>query len=312
MPDIDPNKIRQIDGSLLLVLRELLRHKRTTTAAQRLGLSQSAVSHSLSRLRELFGDQLFIRRPYGLEPTRHALELAPRIDALLLQMQDALGLGSGFTPGTSERGFRIGAPDHLTTLLAPPLLRQFSNEAPNARFAFSQRLGNDALDGLRRDEIDLAVGRFARRRIEGLVVEPLFEDRLCVIAREDHPKLKRKLTSALYAELEHIQISIGGDFRSLQIEPVGERPSPRKMVAAVPRFLIAFAVVGQSDAIALAPSLVAERYASAFGFKLHPLPFELEPVRMLAVRKPQPDLGVDWLLSRIKACIPVERALKIA
>src|SRR5262252_6204053 len=110
MPDIDENKIRQLDGSLLLVLSELLQKRRTTLVAQRLGLSQSAVSHALSRLRELFADPLFLRRPYGLEPTRRALELAPRVEALLRAMGDAIGAGSGFAPRDSTRGFGIAAP----------------------------------------------------------------------------------------------------------------------------------------------------------------------------------------------------------
>src|SRR3954468_19267789 len=140
MPDIDGNKIRQLDGSLLLVLRELLRLRRTTAVAQKLGLSQSAVSHALSRLRELFGDALFVRKAYGLEPTRHALELAPRVDALLHAMNDAIGLRDSFAARSTTRGFRIAAPDHLTTLIAPPLLSAFARYAPSARFAFSQRL----------------------------------------------------------------------------------------------------------------------------------------------------------------------------
>src|SRR6185503_19326556 len=111
MSDIDLNKIRQLDGSLLLLLRELLSQRRTTLAAQRLGLSQSAVSQALSRLRVLFDDPLFVRKPHGLEPTRHALELAPRIDALLASMHEALGLSASFLPETAERAFRIGAPD---------------------------------------------------------------------------------------------------------------------------------------------------------------------------------------------------------
>src|SRR5690349_9146823 len=122
MSDIDSAKIAQLDGGLLLVLRELLRLRRTTPVAERLRLSQSAVSHALGRLRRLFGDPLFVRRPHGLEPTRHALELGPRIDALLESLNDALGLSARFDPATTTRGFRLAAPDSITTLLAPMLL----------------------------------------------------------------------------------------------------------------------------------------------------------------------------------------------
>ena len=83
MSDINQLDIRRIDGGLLLVFRELCRRRRTTAVAAHLGLSQSAVSHALGRLRDLFGDPLFLRRPHGLEPTPRALELAPRIEALI-------------------------------------------------------------------------------------------------------------------------------------------------------------------------------------------------------------------------------------
>src|SRR5690349_19591081 len=195
MPDIDTNKISQLDGGLLLLFAELIKQRRTTLVAQRFGLSQSAVSHALARLRGLFDDPLFVRKPYGLEPTRHALELAPQIDALLQAMGDALGLASRFDPRSTTREFRIAAPDGVTTLIAPSLLQAFDKHAPAARFAFSQRLGPEALQALRRDEIDLAVGRFAPM-LEGVLVERLFEDRYCLVARAGHPQLKGKLTRA--------------------------------------------------------------------------------------------------------------------
>lgn len=300
--DIDENKIRQLDGSLLLVLRELLRQRRTTLVARRLGLSQSAVSHALSRLRVLFGDPLFVREPHGLAPTRHALSLAPKVDALLESMSDALGLADAFAPESSERGFRLGAPDHLSTLVAPELLRVFSQAAPHARFAFSQRLGQDALDGLQRDELDLALGRFATRA-EGFVTEPLLEDRYCLIARRKHPRLRGKLTGALYSTLDHVQISVAGDFSSFEIEPLGERGLPRRTVAAVPRFLVAFAVVARSDAVVVAPRRLALAHATGFGLEAHPLPFTLPPIRVLAVRRRGADRGVSWLLAQIKGAL---------
>ena len=298
MSDIDATKIAQLDGSLLLVLRELLRLRRTTLVAERLRLSQSAVSHALARLRRLFGDPLFVRRPHGLEPTRHALELGPRIDALLDGLNDALGLSARFDAGTTTRGFRLAAPDSITTLLAPALLQAFGEHAPQARFAFSQQLGGEALDALRRDDVDVAVGRF-RPELHNVLVERLFEDRYCLVARSGHPALRAKLTRALYRQLDRVLISVGGDFRTLELEPDGEIAAAR-IVAAVPRFLIAFAVVNESDAVAIAPERIARRYAAVFGLTLHELPFALEPIRVLAVRKPHPDPGAEWLVGLLK------------
>jgi DNA-binding transcriptional LysR family regulator len=303
MRDIDEGKIRMLDGSLLLVLHELLQKRRTTLVAKRLGLSQSAVSHALARLRVLFDDALFVRKPYGLEPTRYALELSPRIDAVLDAMRSALGQRAAFEPAVSTRSFRIAAPDHLTTLLAPILLRAFSSEAPRARFAFSQRLGQDALEALGQDEIDLALGRFATRAPSAVSV-PLFDDRYCVVARKQNPRLRGKLTRALYEKLDHVQVSVSGDFRSLELEPAGEERVPRNTVAAVPRFLIAFAVVAQSNAVCVVPRRLARAHMASFGLAVHALPFKLEPIRMVAMQRAQADAGVAWLLETIKRIAP--------
>lgn len=106
MTDIDETKIRRLDFTLLLVFRALIRHRRTTVAAEQLGLSQSAVSHALSRLRDLFEEPLFLRRPDGLQPTRGALALAPKVEALLQLAGETVEGARRFDPATSERVFR--------------------------------------------------------------------------------------------------------------------------------------------------------------------------------------------------------------
>ncbi|MDH5676582.1 MAG: LysR family transcriptional regulator [Myxococcales bacterium] len=310
MSDINLNKIRQLDGSLLLVLRELLRQRRTTLVAERLGLSQSAVSHALSRLRVLFDDELFIRRPHGLEPTRHALELSPRVDGLLESMAGALGLATSFDPQTTTRSFRIAAPDHLATLIAAPLLSDLTKSAPHSRFSFSQRLGDDALQALGRDEIDIALGRFGSPD-PGLSVERVLDDRYCLVARRRHPRLRDGLTKALFVELDHVLVSVSGEFLSPEGEAPAGRMPERRTVAAVPRFLIAFAVVGRTNAVSVAPHGLASAYASSFGLALHELPFRLAPIRVLAIRRKQADPGTLWLLERIKhAVAPSAGALR--
>src|SRR4051794_29957142 len=126
MSDIDINHIRKLDGNLLLVFRELMRKRRTTEAAQQLGLSQSAVSHALTRLRGLFADPLFVRRSHGLGPPRRALELPPRIDRLIDAAGAVLGDGDGFDPTRSDRRFRIAAAEFVTALIGAPLVDTFT------------------------------------------------------------------------------------------------------------------------------------------------------------------------------------------
>src|SRR3954447_13665127 len=124
MSEYDLNQIRRLDGSLLLVFRELLRRRRATEAADRLGLSPSAISHSLTRLRDLFDDPLFIRRPHGFEPTRRAEELGPQVEALLGLTQRTLSREAGFEPSNSARQFNFAAPEFVAALIGAELIHR--------------------------------------------------------------------------------------------------------------------------------------------------------------------------------------------
>src|SRR5438067_3914430 len=121
MSNFDKLKIRRLDGGLLLIFRELLADRRASEVSQRLGLSQSAISHALTRLRDLFGDPLFIRKSHGFEPTRRALELGPRIEALIDLIGTTVSENGRFDPKRSRRRFAIASPDYFMTLIADRL-----------------------------------------------------------------------------------------------------------------------------------------------------------------------------------------------
>ncbi len=293
MSDIDDNKIRQLDGSLLLVLRELLRQRRTTAAASRLGMSQSAVSHALGRLRIVFDDPLFVRRPHGLEPTRHALALLPQVEEILDAMAEVLGAGTDFDPARTDRHFRIAAPDHVSTVLAPSVVATFGSEAPEATVTFEQLLGQDAVQALQHGEIDLAVGRFGPRLPADVTRHELDDDRYCLVARRGHPAVAGGLTTEVFSSLDHVQISVSGDPRSTEIERLTGAPA-RRVVAVVPRFLVALPVVARTDVVALAPRRLAVAHADAFGVEVHELPFDSE-IRVAVLRRVRDDAGLLWL-----------------
>src|SRR5580658_1413 len=135
MPEFDTLQIRKVDGGLLLIFRELLLRRRASAVASQLGLSPSAISHALTRLRDAFGDPLFIRRSHGLEPTQRALELGPRIEALIAALGAAVSDDQSFDAARSRRRFRIVCPDDIATLLAAPLVEAFRRAAPRASFS---------------------------------------------------------------------------------------------------------------------------------------------------------------------------------
>ncbi|HEX2890596.1 LysR family transcriptional regulator [Vineibacter terrae] len=301
MRDIDHSHIRLLDGSLLLVFRELSRTRRTTEAARRLGLTQSTVSHALARLRDLFDDPLFVRRPHGLEPTRRALELAPRIDALIDMADAVMGHDGDFDPARSDRRFRIAAAEFVMALIGAKLAQAFAQQAPQASFSVEFLLGRASLDSLRRGETDLVLGQFLALP-PGFEAETLYEDGYCVVARKRHPRVKGTIDAATYASLPNIFVGPSGETGITD----ATLPSRRVVstVALVPRWLTALTMVAGSDAIATCPRRLAERQAKSLGLQVIDTRFAGPRFMVSAVRRAgHADAGLDWLLSAIRAAV---------
>jgi DNA-binding transcriptional LysR family regulator len=299
MKDIDANNIRRLDGGLLLVFRGLLRRRRTTLVARELGLSQSAVSHALTRLRDLFDDPLFIRRPHGLEPTRRALELAPRIDALIDLAGETLARDGAFDPARSERRFALAAPEFVTALIGAKLVRAFHKFAPKASFYVQFLPRHPPLDILRRGEIDVVIGRHPVVP-PGLASELLFEDRYCVVARRGHPRIRGRISHDAWLSTGHV-------FADSKMEEASDdTPASDNIafVAAVQRWLTALVMVSASDAIATCPLRLAQRQAKVLDLQVIKAPFLRDRIPVYAVRRDgAPDAGADWFLDQIRRAV---------
>jgi DNA-binding transcriptional LysR family regulator len=299
MSDFNINQVRRLDGGLLLVFRELLRRRRGSEVARTLGLTPSAVSHALTRLRDLFEDPLFIRRPHGLEPTRRALELGPRIEALLEMAGQALSPTGGFEPARSSRRFNLAAAEFVTALIGGPLINAMRAEAPGVSFAVDHSSQGLAADGLRRGVADLALGRF-HALPPGLTAEPLFSDRYCVVARKGHPSLDGDISEAAYHDTGHV----------FAYSPSETGPDPNegeashiRMIAAVPGWLTALSLVAATDAIATCSERLARRHAERLGLQILKPPFEMWSFDIQAVRREGVDPGVDWFLGLVRAAV---------
>lgn len=299
MSDIDSNNIRRLDGGLLLIFRGLLRRRRTTAVAQELGLSQSAISHALTRLRDLFDDPLFLRRPHGLEPTRRALELGPRIDVLIDRIGETLQRQNAFNPARSERHFLVSAPEFIAALIGADLVANFRAAAPRAHFSIAFMTPERALGAVRRGELDIALGRFGPQSQE-FVSEPVYKDRYCIVARRGHPKLSGRITNTQYQSIGHV-------FAHSESETGASDRSATPHIAytaAVPGWLTVLAIVAASDAIATVPRKLAERQSKLLGLQVIKPPFVPLTIEVSAVRRAgSEDAGVDWLLRQIREAI---------
>jgi DNA-binding transcriptional LysR family regulator len=148
MSDIDFIKVRRLDLTMLLVFAETLTHRKLTVVAKQMGLTQSAISHNLGRLRDVFGDPLFLRRPQGVEPTARALELEPKVRAILALAGDTLKPITTFDPSSERRSFRIGALDYHGVVFGPGLCRMFEKESSASTLIMRAVARGEALDAL--------------------------------------------------------------------------------------------------------------------------------------------------------------------
>ncbi|WP_340646714.1 LysR family transcriptional regulator [Phenylobacterium sp.] len=304
MSEFDINHIRRLDGGLLLVFRELLLRRRASEVATRLGLSPSAVSHALTRLRDLFSDPLFIRRPHGFDPTARALQLGPEVDALL-EMAASLGQTGGFDAANTERLFRISAPEFFTALIGARLIERLRVATPGAGFEVAFLAEERASDALRQGQLDLAIGRFSQTR-PGFTNELLYEDRYCVVARRGHPAIQGEIDFETYRNIGHV-LSF-----SRSEAPQEEAAESRawiaewrqRTVAMVPHWLTALVLVAGSDAIATVPRRLAERQALQLGLQVLDPPFKPNTFTVSALRRAGgEDAGLDWFLDQVRAAV---------
>ena len=301
MSDFDISKIRRLDGGLLLVLRELLRTRRASAVAARLGLSPSAISHSLNRLREVFDDPLFIRRPHGFEPTRRAEELGPQVDALLELAQRTLSRDAGFDPASSRRFFRFAAPEFVTALIGAELINRLRDRAPGVNFGVSFEGEEDAFRALRKGEIDFALGRFGAQR-PGFTVEPLFSDHYCVAARVGHPRIAGAIDGPAWHGIGHIYAWAPSE--TAMIPGAKNLDLTIKHLASVPHWLTALALAASTDGIVTCPRRLAERHAPKLGLQVLDLPFPPDRIEVSLVRRAgAADAGVDWFLGEVRAAV---------
>jgi DNA-binding transcriptional LysR family regulator len=294
--------IRRLDLTLLLVFAELMRHRKLTTVAERLGLTQSSISHSLRRLREAFGDELFLRRANGVDPTSRAQELEPIIREVIELTRKALDRTRRFDPPTASGIVRISMPDHHCAVLSPPLLDAFLRKTPNLQISVRALVRRAALEALAANEIDVALGHLWRLP-EGMRAQILFEDGHRVVARKGHPLLRRPLDLERYLAAEHVLVSLDGDLRGVVDRALAQKKLKRKLAAAVPYFLPALAIAARTDLIATVPRRYAEAFAADFQLRLMPPPIAIPSHRVSAVWHERNDKSglIKWVVEELVA-----------
>ena len=298
-----------LDLNLLKVFDALMEERSVTRAGERLGLTQSAVSHALNRLRAALGDELFLRTVDGMRPTPWAIDAGPKVARALGQMQRALAPTS-FHPLDSDRRFALGMLPYLSAVMAPRLVRSFHEQAPLAELVV-RHSERDVAEALDTGRLDVALGSFGRSP-DRFDRRPLFQERLVWVVRKSHILAGGPLTLEALAEQAHLTIS-SRDGRSvdqgLERRVIWDdegaymsamartgRKQPAGMSA--PDSLTALAIAAQTDLMTLAPLRMAEMFRDAFSLAILEPPYDTRPIDVMALwRKDQTDHpAIGWLV----------------
>ena len=269
--------IRAVDLNLLKAFDALHAERAVTRAASRIGLSQPAMSHALSRLRALFSDDLFVRTPGGMEPTARAREIAPLVSSAIEQIEAALNLGAGFDPATSLATFTAGMGEYAEVALVGRLAQEFSRQAPKATLRLLSMHGGDAAEQLERGAIDVAVAHL-RAMPPAIETTLLFRDPFVVAARKGHPitqgSTKSPLTVEAYAAQDHVLVSPRGDPSGALDRILVDYGQRRRVALLVATYLAVPAALAASDLIATLPSRAAALVAAHAEIAILPLPID--------------------------------------
>ncbi|PMS20822.1 LysR family transcriptional regulator [Trinickia dabaoshanensis] len=256
------------DFNLLVVLDALLSENSVLRAADTLGLSPSALSRSLARLRLMTGDLLLVRAGRDLVPTPRAIELRARVRAVVEEAQAVLCPGEHIDLHTLKRTFSIRANDGFVETFAAQLLAQLSRTAPHVRLRFAPK-HDKHVDALRSGELDLEVGVIGHSGPE-LRVQALFRDRFIAVVRAGHPLCQGEITAARYASFGHISVSRRGLANGVIDEQLGRAGLEREVMTVVSSFPAALALARDSDLVANIPERQTEK--SRGGMFSFPLP----------------------------------------
>ena len=273
--------VRAVDLNLLKAFDALMSERAVTRAAGRIGLSQPAMSHALSRLRNLFADDLFVRTPDRMEPTARAREIAPLVSAAIGHIEAALNLGVGFDPVKSTAIFTAGMAEYAEVAFVGRLAKTFARQAANATLRLTPVTGIEAAERLDSGAIDVAVAhlRTLPAHIDSIV---LLHDPFVLITRRGHPLAAQPPSIEAYAALNHVLVSPRGDTIGAVDRALADFGLKRRIALLVATYLALPSALAASDLVATVPRRTAEQIAAIAEIEIMPLPIDLAVTASMA------------------------------
>ena len=265
-------------GSLQLnqlrLVEALARNSNLSEAAEEIGLTQSAASHALARLRAELQDPIFVRTSEGMRPTPYGIRLAASVRDALQTLRGGLERHADFVPRSSSRTFNIIMSDVSQMLFLPRLLPRVAAEAPGVTVRVRPLPLKAPQLILESGEVDLAVGAFSRL-IAGCRQKRLYRERYVCAVRQDHPRFTQGMTLDAFCSVPQARVDPRGYVHERLDAWLAQQKAQRSVKLHVPYFVPLPLVIARSDVLVIMASRVAQTYAAMLPLKIMPPPVKL-------------------------------------
>lgn len=301
--------LRRFDLNLLVVFEVLMLERSVSRAAERLGRTQSAISHSLARLRDQLGDPLLTKGGRRMEPTAFALDFIEQARPILRSLQRVLSPRHVFEPATSRRLFRLAAPDFMLALFTE-LLAGLRTEAPGISIEWTGPRESMLLE-VAEGQVDVAIAPAGLRLPDGVAGEDIGALKWRCFGRRDHPAF-RKWSARTWARWPHIVVRVGDQLESPVNIAATAAGLERRIAGWVPNFLVVAPVLAASDLLATLPVPSMADTFRPFGLDSRRVPFPLEPIphAMLWSAGRARDPEIAWLRNRLRPLVKASFAAR--
>lgn len=289
--------LRNIDLNLLVAFDALVAEGSASRAANRLGVTQPAVSHALKRLRHLFKDELLVRGPHGLQPTGRALSLHPQVQSVLADIRSIVSTGIEFDPATTQRTFRLSMSDAMSVEALPSIVRRIRREAPDIDIVISTSGPQESCARIADDGIDLAIGVFPHVP-KDLFSRQLYRDTLICVADKRNARLKSgRMTLEDYLDSPHVTVARHRD-TGIQVDEILDSMGiPRRIVVAVPHYLSIPSLIRGTDLVAHTRRRLLSVFRLSTGLVVFPVPMQVPELEFIQIwhKRYEGDAGHRWL-----------------
>lgn len=296
--------MHSIDLNLLTALDALLSEGSVLGAARRMNLSAPAMSRTLARVRQAFGDEILVRAGRRMVPTPRALELRARVRGLVEDARAVMRPASLSDPSLLIRSFTIRASDYVAGVFGAPLQAIAAREAPQITLRFADQ-GKEDLAALREGRIDLDIGVLGDIGPE-IRVQTLLRDRFVAVVRIGHPLLKGRMTARRFAAAAHVSASRRGRNRGPIDDALAAQGLSRKVKFVVPGFHAAMLTAAASDIVAAVPLAVAAT-AIRLGLKVRYVELPIATPNIVITQAWHPrfdaDAGHRWLRRTVQKAL---------